>query len=204
MFWTKFVKLCTEHGTKPTPAGEKMGFSSATVVGWKKGAIPQDANLQRIADYFNVPVSYFDEDVPEGNFSPDPCNTYYIPIFESVSAGFGAYASSAVVGHRPMFAKNEAEAKELICIRVKGDSMYPTIEDGDTVTVRKTDTVDNGTLGVVLCEDEGYIKKIEYDDKKVVLRSINPMYPPITFEGSDILRLRVVGEVIEVNKRIKK
>lgn len=204
MFWTRFVELCNRKGVSPTKVATALGFSSSIVVKWKRGSKVRYQTLSKIAEYFGVPVSYFDEDVPEGNLSPDPGNTYYIPIFESVSAGFGAYASSAVVGHRPMFAKNEAEAKELICIRVKGDSMYPTIEDGDTVTVRKTDTVDNGTIGVVLCEDEGYIKKIEYDDKKVVLRSINPMYPPITFEGSDILRLRVVGEVIEVNKRIKK
>lgn len=203
MFWSKFVKVCNEHGTKPTPAGAKMGFSSATVVGWKKGAIPQEANLQRIADFFNIPVSYFDEDVPEGNIAPNPSKTYQIPIFESVSAGFGAYASSAIIGHRPMFCKNDAEARELICIKVKGDSMYPTIEDGDTVVVRKTDCVDNGSVAVVLCEDEGYIKKIEYTDQKVILRPINPMYQPLTFEGADILRLHVVGEVIEVNKRLK-
>lgn len=204
MFWSRYLDLCHTKKVSPHGAARAAGFSKSAATHWKNGHVPQPEGMMRIAEYFGVPVSYFDEDVPEGNFSPDPGNTYYIPIFESVSAGFGAYASSAVVGHRPMFAKNEADAKELICIRVKGDSMYPTIEDGDTVTVRKTDTVDNGTLGVVLCEDEGYIKKIEYDDKKVVLRSINPMYPPITFEGSDILRLRVVGEVIEVNKRIKK
>lgn len=200
MFWTKFVRLCTEHGTKPTPAGEKMGFSSATVVGWKKGAIPQDANLLRIADYFNIPVSYFDEDVPEGNLAPAPGKTFNIPVFESVSAGFGAYASSAVIDRIPMFFIHEADAKETIAVKVCGDSMYPTIEDGDTVVVRKTDTVDSGTVAVVLCEDEGYIKRIEFADNKVILRSINPLYPPITFEGADILRLRVVGKVIKVIK----
>lgn len=200
MFWMKFVELCNSKGVSPTKVATALGFSSSIVVKWKRGSKVRYQTLSKIAEYFGVPVSYFDKEVPEGNLASAPSKTFNIPVFESVSAGFGAYASSAVIDRIPMFFVHEADAKETIAVKVCGDSMYPTIEDGDTVVVRKTDTVDSGTVAVVLCEDEGYIKRIEFADNKVILRSINPLYPPITFEGADILRLRVVGKVIKVIK----
>ena len=39
-----------------------MGISKPTVTRWKKGGTPNDATLQRIADYFSVPVSSLTEE----------------------------------------------------------------------------------------------------------------------------------------------
>lgn len=194
-----FSKLLQERDVTAYAVSKATGVSQSTLSDWKNGkSVPKIDKLKLIADFFGVPLEAFT--TPEGNAAPDPGKTFNIPVFESVSAGFGAYASSAVIDRIPMFFVHETDAQATIAVKVCGDSMYPTIEDGDTVVVRKTDTVDSGTVAVVLCEDEGYIKKIEYTDNKVILRSFNPLYPPITFEGADILRLRVVGKVIKVIK----
>lgn len=54
MFYDNYKKLCDERGEKPTPVAQKLGFSSPTVVRWKKGATPRPAVLQKFADYFGV------------------------------------------------------------------------------------------------------------------------------------------------------
>ncbi len=64
MFWSKLVQLCMEKKTSPTAVCVELGFSNALAVKWKRGAIPRDTTLKKIADYFNVPVSYFSEQDP--------------------------------------------------------------------------------------------------------------------------------------------
>lgn len=54
MFYDNFKKLCDERGEKPTPVAQKLGYTSATVVRWKKGATPRPAIVQKVADYFGV------------------------------------------------------------------------------------------------------------------------------------------------------
>ena len=58
MFIDIFLQLCADKGVKPTRVAHEIGSSSASVVKWKKGAIPQGATLQKIADYFGVSVDY--------------------------------------------------------------------------------------------------------------------------------------------------
>lgn len=58
MFWERFVRLCADHNTKPNPVAKELGISSGAVTNWKNGAVPQSATLKRIADYFDVSVSY--------------------------------------------------------------------------------------------------------------------------------------------------
>ena len=59
---------------------------------------------------------------------------------------------------------------ETICIRVKGDSMSPKIEDGDLIQVHKQSSVDSGDIAVVLLDgSEGLVKKVVYDAEYIQL-----------------------------------
>lgn len=121
---------------------------------------------------------------------------HMVPVFESVSAGFGAYADDYIVEYCPFIINSEREAEETIAIRVTGDSMSPKIEDGDIIRVHKQESVDSGSIAVVLLDgEEGLVKKVVYGDDWIELHSINPYYPPRRFEGEEVLRLRVVGLV---------
>lgn len=124
-------------------------------------------------------------------------NIYRIPVFESVSAGFGAYASDEIMDYIPVMIKNPYDVDDTIAIKVKGDSMYPKIEDGDIIIVRKQTSVDSGDIAVLLMDgDEGLVKKVEYGSDWIELHSINPEYKTKRFEGREVLRLQVVGLVI--------
>ncbi len=125
-----------------------------------------------------------------------------LPLFESVSAGFGAAAYDYIVDYIPGYV-SPLEAKETICIRVKGDSMYPKIEEGDIVQVHKRSSVDSGKIAVVLLDGtEGLIKRVEYGANWIELHSINPMYPVMRFEGAEVLRIKVIGLVRKIIKDV--
>jgi transcriptional regulator with XRE-family HTH domain len=57
VFFYKFVDLCNAVGKSPSSVAEEMGYQRSVVTRWSKGTSPRQATLQRIADYFGVPVS---------------------------------------------------------------------------------------------------------------------------------------------------
>ena len=65
MFWNVFLALCEKKGKKPNSVAGELGFSSAAATKWKNGSVPSARNLQKIANYFKVPVaSFFNEEMP--------------------------------------------------------------------------------------------------------------------------------------------
>ena len=127
---------------------------------------------------------------------------FSIPVFDSVSAGFGCYADSSAAGCKPTILTNAAEAGEYLWINVKGDSMSPKIEDGDMILVRKQDSVENGSVAVVMIDDEAVVKKLKYGKGWVELHSFNPYYPVRRFEKQETQKITVVGLVKEVCKKL--
>lgn len=166
---------------------EALQTSPAYLMGWEENE-NKKLDRQNISLKSNISAVYND-------------NIHMIPVFESVSAGFGAYASSDILEYTPIYIPCQYEADNTICIKVTGDSMYPKIEDGDIIQVYKQDSVDSGSIAVILLDDdEGLVKKVYYGDDWIELHSINPMYPIMRFEKEDVTRLRVVGLVRKIIK----
>ena len=58
MFWDIYTALCAKQGVSPNAVAKSLSIASGTVTNWKNGAVPQNATLRKIADYFGVSVSY--------------------------------------------------------------------------------------------------------------------------------------------------
>ena len=56
MFWINYLLLCGQAEKTPTGLARELGISSGTVTGWKKGKIPSEASLKKIADYFGISI----------------------------------------------------------------------------------------------------------------------------------------------------
>lgn len=126
-----------------------------------------------------------------------------IPVYESVSAGFGAYADNYITEYIPLYITSDEEAENTMCIVVTGDSMYPKIENGDKIQVLRQDWADNGQVVVALIDGEnGVVKKIEYDDNTIRLISFNPEYQPREFIGIERQRVKILGVVRTVIKQL--
>ncbi len=54
MFWQNFVLLCSQNGQSPNGVCAELGLSTAIATRWKKGSIPRDTTLKKIADYFGI------------------------------------------------------------------------------------------------------------------------------------------------------
>ena len=215
---TKLKALAKSKGIKISFLCEQFGLHRSYINNIERGkATMPDERIHKIAQILNTTYEYLtdqtDDPKPKNKKTPEITsnadiistgkNIYMIPLFENVSAGFGAYADDHITDYIPMYFSNPSEAKESIFIVVRGDSMYPKIENGDSVLIHKQTSVDSGTIAVVLLdEDEALVKRVVYDNDWIELQSINPMYPPMRFEGADVLRIQVLGAVKVILKRV--
>lgn len=214
-FSERFKELRKSRNLSQQELADILKTSKSSVNMYERGERePGIEMLETIADFFNVDIDYLlgkSQIVNQSLVNREPSNLaavipsnniYQIPVFETVSAGFGEFASDEVVEYIPMFISNPYDAEDTIGIRVKGNSMFPKIENGDIIVVRKQDSVDSGSVAVLLLDgEEGLVKKVEYGPDWIELHSFNPEYMTRRFEGADVLRLRVVGLVIGSYKK---
>ncbi|MDD5947680.1 MAG: XRE family transcriptional regulator [Oscillospiraceae bacterium] len=208
VFAKNLQRYIAASGKSRSAICEELGIAYSTFSEWANARkYPRIDAIGRLAQYFGIKKSDLIEDVspkPESNIAAIyDDHIRMVPVFESVSAGFGALAENSVVDYLPLRIVSDYEASETICIRVQGDSMFPKIENGDIIQVHKQESVDSGEIAVVLLDgDEGLVKKVVYGSDWIELHSINPMYPVQRFENADVLRLRVVGKVKGVFKAL--
>lgn len=58
MFYERFAQLCKEKNISPSAAAEAIGINKANASFWKRGSLPSSKNVQKLAEYFKVPVDY--------------------------------------------------------------------------------------------------------------------------------------------------
>lgn len=71
MFYERFLTLCKAKGMKPTSVADAIGVSRMNASRWKNGTTPSFANIQKLADYFNVPVDYLVNGQTPAHTSPE-------------------------------------------------------------------------------------------------------------------------------------
>lgn len=212
VFQSRLNRALSERGMKSAELAAATGISKARISQYTNGVyIPKSQAACLIAKALGVSEAWLlgltdtAADNERSNVSEviESDRIYKIPVFESVSAGFGAYAVNEIVDYVPTIITNRYDVEDTIAIRVTGDSMYPKIEDGDIIIVRRQTSVDSGSIGVVLLDGgEGLVKIIVYGPTWIELRSINERYPVQRFDGAEVQRLRVVGKVQQIIKRL--
>ena len=77
MFYVNFVNLCNSIGKSPSAVAEEIGIKRSTVTRWKQGKSQTDANIQKVASYFNVSI---EELTAENKKSPTPEGVELSPV----------------------------------------------------------------------------------------------------------------------------
>ena len=190
------LNTCAARGITISRVLDDLGLSRSLGSQWKAGKQrPSADKLQQIADYFGVSVDDLIGRENSAELLPQR-GLRFVPVFETVAAGFGAYADSCPVGVVADYIESDYDAANTLAIKVKGDSMYPKIEDGDLVIVRRDVDWYDGSIVVALIDgDEGVVKRIFQTPTRLTLESINPAYPPRRFEREEMNRVQVVGVV---------
>lgn len=202
-----------QGGRSQNAFAQQCGISSSSITQINLGTYaPSAKTLKKIADKAYNGVTYemllsaaglYDED----NISPT--NVYDVDrllVFEeigTVRAGFDGAVDEIPTGRKIEIPASmiSGDKKDYFVLRVKGDSMYPRLLDGDTILCKRCDSVDSGSLAVILYNgDEATVKKVHYVQGEDWLELIpaNPEYPTKRIEGADLEQCRILGLVVKL------
>lgn len=209
IFKKNLFQYCKRMALSPVQVFERIGIPSSEYEKWSSENYPSMDSIQKLAKLFHVPIEHLTEDQESAEEQKDNLNflelngVRFIPVYENVSAGFGVCAINDVIEYIPLYIVNHQEANETLCIRVRGDSMSPKIEDGDIIQVHKQPSVDSGSIAVVMLDGEEFlVKQILFGETWIELRSLNHLYKPFRFNGLDMDRVQIVGLVKKIIKDV--
>ena len=147
-----------------------------------------------------------DETADVSVIAPDGVQTIYVPKVEArLSAGTGSLEVSDNIkgyfGFRSDWLHRKGCPTQMVLMSITGDSMRPTLENGDLalVNLAQTDVVSGGIYAVGV-DDSVLVKRLDKRPGKIVLVSDNrDAYAPQELDMTDeIVResLRVIGRVL--------
>lgn len=117
------------------------------------------------------------------------------PVLEVDKKGQSNYC------RRNWASRNGYRIEDLFSMAVQGDSMEPTIPDGASIIVHKSQDVANGKPHVICRGDECFVKRLfRQMDGSILVKSDNyENYTPWTARPDDVDQLYVIGQVVSVS-----
>lgn len=185
-----------------------VGVSEATISRYESGNIKnmRRDRIEKYAKALQVSPSEFLNIQGEPKISKIPYTeegTVLVPLIGKVAAGYSCHAEDNISEYIRTDGSSLKTGYDYFWLEVKGDSMEPELHEKDLVLVQEQSELDAECYAVVTVDNEdGLVKQVQIDNTKITLKSINPYYPPRVFEKQDMNRIKIVGRVIEIKRRL--
>lgn len=192
----RISKLRAQMGISMKEAAAKLEMPYTTYVNYEKGTRePNSETLIKLANFFGTSIDYLlgkpeISDIPPG-FSPLP-ELEQVPLVGRIACGQPITAEENLDGYVSIPSAWHATFT-LMC---EGDSMEPSIHDGDLVAIRKDIQVENGQIAAVRIGDEATLKHIYLHPDYIELRPENPNYPSIIRRQEEMNDVTIEGKAV--------
>lgn len=204
----KIKQLRKAHGMTLEELAGKIGTSRQTIHRYENGIIaniPHD-KVQMLAEALNVSPSelmgWTSDNLDLSSFTNiSAISKKRLPMLGSIACGEPIYAEE----EHESYVSADSDMDADFCLRACGDSMIGArIHDGDTVFIRKQDSVDNGEIAAVIINDEATLKRVYYypSEGKLILSPENPKYPPLVYIGEELDHIKIIGKAVGFYSRI--
>ena len=202
-------RLIQERGEDYSALSRLIGRNAAYIQQFIKRGVPRkldEKDRETLARYFGV-----SEKVLGGRAETGLEGLVRVPRLNiGASAGHGAHneweGETSHIAFDPRWLRQICRGRPecLSFIKVQGDSMVPSLADGDDILVDQSDGIDRLRDGVyVLRQDETLmVKRLAVNPvaKRVAIRSDNAAYP--SWPESNVAGLDVIGRVVWAGRRI--
>ncbi len=189
-----------KRGLSQKELAEKLEMNLRTYASYERGERDiSTAVLLKICNTLNI-----SSDILLGNnITPyTPEKMVPVPVVGRVAAGYTCLAETDIQSYELVSPEILNDGYDYVYLKVIGDSMEPLLLEGDMVLVRIQESVDSGDYAVVIVDEEdGVVKQLDFDGNTVKLISQNPYYPPRIFNGKEKKRIRIFGKVIESKRK---
>ena len=210
-FGKTFKEIRLKNNDSLRGLGEKIDISFSYIDQIEKGLRPINKDiLEKFIKVYplykkQLEKAYLDEIMPESlkgstfNIEEQKVNTVILPVYGKASAGNGYINLDQEIYYFPI--KKGDFSDRSFLVEISGNSMEPTLEDGDYALV-DPDNIDyvKNKIYVVTYNDESFIKRMVMDAKSkiVMLKSDSPEYEDILITKDMQVYLKIEGRVIQV------
>lgn len=198
---SKFQEVLDRTGLKTASVARETGIPYNTLNDWRKGRTKKISleNVSKLAEYFNVPVAYFLDDDDAVALS-DITEALRMPsqsAYYDVAAGSGRINDSY---------GSEAAGDSGQLAKVVGDSMYPSLHDGDVVRFVEAVDVEPKDFALVRINgDELTVKHVEWSADGLWVRAENKdVFQDRFYTVREIstIPVQIVGKAVELRRNL--
>lgn len=210
-FGSRLKDLRQSKGLTGVELGEILNVSNKTISTWENNTRePNQEMTATIAEYFEVTTDYLlgrdpipNDTKSEINYAIPLTSGVRIPVLGSIVAGI---PNTAVAEYDEWIEISQSLAMrgDYFALRIKGDSMEPTLFDSDIVVIRQQPDVEDGEIAAVsIAGNEATIKRIYHRSDGIDIVGDNVRaFPRMFYSNHDIatLPVRIMGKAIEVRR----
>jgi len=202
-FWERLEKALDENNITASELSRKIGIASSVIYSWKlRDSIPRADVAVKAAEILNTSVEYLisgELKIPMNNKK-----TFLVPLLnQSLSAGKGDILpeDDIIHGFIEVPEKLREYKDNLAGLYVHGDSMEPTLNNGDMIICDSCGWDKQEGLYAIRMNGNGYVKRIQVSAKKILIKSDNPKYDTIQ-EPIESDSIQIIGKVHYVIKHV--
>ncbi|RAM09911.1 XRE family transcriptional regulator [Limosilactobacillus fermentum] len=179
-----------------------LDVAPSAVSAWEIGRNqPLVSKVDQMAQLFGVKVSDLLGDDYTGNNPTPIVQTRQIPVLGEIACGDPILAEENIEDYitAPV---NFIPSGTLFYLKAKGNSMNPTIKNGDLVLVRQQPDVEDGEIAAVLMleTNEATLKRVKRSGGVVILLPDNQDYEPIVLTSDT--PARILGKAMQVTSNL--
>lgn len=192
-----------------TDVANILGIKAATISGYESDYRSPDADtLAKLAQMYEVSLDALMNIKPPAPETYGTGDFFPAPIVGTIRCGFNSIILEDIEGTKivDMQFLNSTKKEDYVWTRAKGDSMSgDRIDEGDFLLICRQSDVNTGSLAAVTVDDEqATVKRVIKKANMLILQPSNPKYEPMVFVGPEMNRVRIVGEVIESRKDLRR
>ena len=204
-FWERFEQALEDNKITASELSRTIGVASSVIYAWKmRDSIPRADIAVKVAEELNTTVEYLVTGTGNNQIAKSN-NTFLVPILnQELSAGKGDLLpeEDAVEGllSLPIWLRRKY-GNNLGALHVHGDSMQPTLNDGDMVVCDSLGWDKSDGIYAIRLNGNGYVKRLQVVSGNVLIKSDNPNYETIT-ESLNSNAIDVIGKVRMIIKAV--
>ena len=204
MFWNRLETALKDNNITSAELSRRIGVAPSVINSWKiRDSIPRADIAVKVAEKLNTTVEY----LMTGNSTKinNSSKTFLVPILnQELSAGHGELLPEEDIVEGllslPIWLRKKY-GNNLGALHVHGDSMQPTLSDGDMVVCDSLGWDKSDGLFAIRLNGNGYVKRLQVVSGKILIKSDNPNYDTIT-EAIDSDAINVIGKVRLIIKAV--
>ena len=191
----------TGYSVNQSAIADSLGITRQTVSNRiKNDSQVTVSELKKIEDFFNISLL-------NSNFSDD--NIAYLDYYSDVfaSCGNGSIVFSEEKTKLPistLLISNYSKNKTYSMINASGDSMSPTIINGDKLIVEhwQDSQIQDNKIYVFCFNNNFFVKRLSKNLDEIIIKSDNPDYRTRTINGSTENELILIGKIVGIIKTL--